>query len=586
MSNNKNKKPKVGSFGNLLKEAGIDSSNFALPPEDIKTAETNKSKKSYDENWGKTKSSENPFNKKNDTSQVRIKKRRIISDLPILDLSCYGSNSKKNTYITVPTQQHIDIKCHGDLIENINAFSFQNFKNREVPKNSGIQIQLTNSPNEGEENEIIIGLDFGTSNTKVVIHDPQRNVFYAVPFYKYTSNNPYLYPCRVYLQNNHYSIDEIGDCYANLKLPLLDDDTQPLDLRNAVAFLALIVRHARGWFLAEASETYKNSKIFWELNIGLPTESYEKTNLHYCFKEIALTAINLAGDVSETLSESLIDEYILKTKHALAGKLALQIHPDLVNVYPEISAQVVGFIESDSWDDKDRPFITMIDIGAGTVDISYFSVQGKKGNRKFSFIKNSVKNNGVLNLHRERTNWLLRVLSEKNLLPPKVKQFLKDISKTTTQLSHIPESVYNYILNLEIMGNWHIDTIFLQKYKNQIQTLLEETHRNRVPLNKENWLRLPIFLCGGGSRMRFYNSLIEEINQWHPNWLHVELYPLNKPDNLRAPGLSEFEYDRLSVAYGLSFQNLGKIIQSNQIEDFSINDIPKKEKPIDLTDDG
>ena len=86
--------------------------------------------------------------------------------------------------------------------------------------------------------------------------------------------------------------------------------------------------------------------------------------------------------------------------------------------------------------------------------------------------------------------------------------------------------------------------------------------------------------------MRFYRSVIEEINRSFPNWLHVELLSLNKPYNLRALGLSELEYDRLSVAYGLSFPKLGEIIQSNQIEDFSINDLYQKERPIDLTDDG
>jgi hypothetical protein len=201
-------------------------------------------------------------------------------------------------------------------------------------------------------------------------------------------------------------------------------------------------------------------------------------------------------------------------------------------------------------------------------------------------MKNSVELNGVINLHRDRTNWLLKILSENYMLTTKINGFLNEIAKSTAQLNQIPESVVDYILNLEVIGDDDIDTIFFQKYKNQIISLLSFTKRYRVPLNEDNWLRLPVFLCGGGSRMRFYRSVIEEINRSFPNWLHVELLSLNKPYNLRALGLSELEYDRLSVAYGLSFPKLGEIIQSNQIEDFSINDLYQKERPIDLTDDG
>ena len=593
MSNNKNKQSKIGSFGNLLKEAGIDSNHFKQISEE-KTDKPQKIRNTSNETWGEIKDSSKPLIKKNDLQQAPSRKNKKSEpnlDFTFPDVNCYGSNSnnkKKPLIIThVHKQKNIKVKHNGDLIGNTDAFGFQNINNRIIPKNPGIQLKLSDLSHKDDENEIIIGMDFGTSNSKVVIHDPQRNIFYAVPFYENTSKNPYIYPCRVYLHNHLYYLEEIGDCYSNLKLPLInDDEINPIDLRNAVAFLTLIIRHARGWFLVEHAEIYKNSLIAWELNIGLPTATFEENNLNRRFKNIALAAINLAGDLSDPISESLIDEYLNKTHQDYATALSLQIHPDFVNVYPEIGAQVVGFVESDSWDNQNRPFITMIDIGAGTVDISFFSVQGKKNYRKFSFMKNSVELNGVINLHRDRTNWLLKILSENDMLTTKINGFLNEIAKSTAQLNQIPESVVDYILNLEVIGDDDIDTIFFQKYKNQIISLLSFTKRYRVPLNEDNWLRLPVFLCGGGSRMRFYRSVIEEINRSFPNWLHVELLSLNKPDNLRALGLSELEYDRLSVAYGLSFPKLGEIIQSNQIEDFSINDLYQKERPIDLTDDG
>jgi hypothetical protein len=590
MSNKNNKQSKIGSFGDLLKDAGIDANHFRHISGE-KTDESQKIRNTSKETWAEIKDSSKLLFKKNNLHQapLRKNKRSPQNSGSVPDLSCYGSNStsKKNTLITtpVPVQKNIKVKCNGDLIENTTAFVFQSRKKRIIPKNPGIQLQLSNSSLVDDENEIIIGLDFGTSNTKVVIHDPQRNIFYAVPFYQNTSKNPYIYPCKVYLQNHQYSLEEIGDCYSNLKVPLINDN-KTIDLHNAVAFLTLIIRHARGWFLVEHAEIYKNSLITWELNIGLPTATFEENKLNNRFKNIALAAINLAGDLSESISENLIAEYLNKIHQDNVIASSLQIHRDLVNVYPEIGAQVVGFVESDSWDNKNRPFVTMIDIGAGTVDISFFSILGKQKDRRFSFMKNSVEHNGVINLHRERTIWLLEILSENDILSTKINGFLNEISKSTAQLSQIPESVFDYILHLELICDDNIDTMFFQRYKKQINSLLSYTKRHRVPRNENNWLRLPVFLCGGGSRMGFYRSVIEEINQWYPNWLHVELYSLNKPDNLRAPGLRELEYDRLSVAYGLSFPKLGEIIQSNQIPDLTINDLNQKERPIDLTDDG
>lgn len=70
--------------------------------------------------------------------------------------------------------------------------------------------------------------------------------------------------------------------------------------------------------------------------------------------------------------------------------------------------------------------------------------------------------------------------------------------------------------------------------------------------------------------MPLYGNIVDELNNTPGiSWFKARRYRLSKPKKLIANGLSEQEYDRLSVAYGLSFPALGEIIKSGEIPDFT-----------------
>lgn len=256
-------------------------------------------------------------------------------------------------------------------------------------------------------------------------------------------------------------------------------------------------------------------------------------------------------------------------------------------MYPEIGAQVVAFVESESWDARARPFITLIDIGAGTVDVAFFSVERQRSQRTFRFFQSSVEPNGVMNLHRKRTTWLKGELAKKNWLTSPIREFLDEISAATDQLLGIPEQVTEYLQNFCVEG-YSVDTKHFDAYDRQVNSLLHYTKNNRLPKAEDKFKNLPVILCGGGSRMQFYKKVVNVLNDFRPNshWLHVEQEFLTKPGNLRADGLPAQEYDRLLVAYGLSFEKPGDMIPSHAIEDDRRADFPIRERPVDPTDDG
>lgn len=470
------------------------------------------------------------------------------------------------------------IRIADNAAPNPNAFPVEREMARVIPEHDGIRPNLSEDGDEAVE--IYIGLDFGTSSTKVILRDSYRQVPYAVPFAHIGSGNPYLFPSRLYLCEGIYTLDQPAEnanksveILRDLKITLMRRPEQVEYMVHATAYLALIIRHARGWLFSTQSDVYKSSQIEWGLNLGLPAEKSEDPRLNKRFKGMALAAINLAAHPG-VITKHIAGKYLVAATRAFAGvdiaELGLSIHPDMVGIFPEIAAQVIGFVESESWDGKSRPYITLIDIGAGTVDVSFFSVEGKS-NRKFRFFQNRVEENGVINLHRARIDWLRETLEKRSIIRPTLYAFLDEMYQPTDRLSGIPESVEHYITGLSITGNDHIDDEFKRlRYRKQIfGQVIRPVKEKRVPTGP-HWNDLPVFICGGGSRMPLYGNIVDELNNTTGiSWFKARRYRLSKPKKLIANGLSEQEYDRLSVAYGLSFPALGEIIKSGEIPNFT-----------------
>ena len=83
-------------------------------------------------------------------------------------------------------------------------------------------------------------------------------------------------------------------------------------------------------------------------------------------------------------------------------------------------------------------------------------------------------------------------------------------------------------------------------------------HFTRNELNN-----IPVYLCGGGCRHPLFQRLTQA-NGHHSfyTWMKVNFRTLSKPSNLDAPGLNRLDFDRLSLAYGLSFLDVGKVVNA------------------------
>ena len=106
-----------------------------------------------------------------------------------------------------------------------------------------------------------------------------------------------------------------------------------------------------------------------------------------------------------------------------------------------------------------------------------------------------------------------------------------------------------------------------------IGNTIQSTKRRRDPFSGIWETELPVFICGGGGRHSLYRSMIDELGQrcakaWN-NFGGFTIREIPKPDELDAPDLSHQEYERLAVAYGLSFTSdeIGKVIPESKVND-------------------
>jgi hypothetical protein len=118
-----------------------------------------------------------------------------------------------------------------------------------------------------------------------------------------------------------------------------------------------------------------------------------------------------------------------------------------------------------------------------------------------------------------------------------------------------------------------IDEDFLQAACTPIRRVVALTKTKKDP-NSEKWVEgLPIFLCGGGSHLAFYNprmlQRVEDQLYKSFKWNGFRVSTLPKPENLKAEGLRSRDYHRLSVAYGLSFRydDIGMIVPPTEVDD-------------------
>ena len=405
-----------------------------------------------------------------------------------------------------------------------------------------------------------IGLDFGTAFTKVVIGETRT--CYAVPFELKTSENPYLLPCILYIDDSGTcALQPLGESFkaiSDLKMKLLEGTPDDQDLGRMVAFIALVFRHTRLWFFEKLRSTYEGRSLDWNVNVGVPTDSYHQEQLVTTYQLITKSAWALSV-IPDPVTIHAANQILTSVSHGryslpkrFAGLRERLIHKDAFGLFPEFVAQVAGYVRSPL---RKPDLHMMVDVGAGTVDISIFNVHEADGDDIFPVFAKAVKPFGTHYLMKHRENKLPSGVNVKWSLHDKTPSQGEFLQKVKIPLKQLKE----------------IDNNFTMDIGTKVRDLLKYTKEKRYPCSPRWQCGVPTFLCGGGGKVDVYSELIGRFENSNHTY-RIKLEQLPQPQRLSAPQLPTGSYDRLSVAYGLSHNalDIGRIIQANEIDDHNI----------------
>lgn len=396
---------------------------------------------------------------------------------------------------------------------------------------------------DASRKHLVIGLDFGAAFSKVVIGD--KRVKYAVPFAEFLHSdnqaaaNPYLLPSMLNIDDNNLchlsSTENSNSLTQNLKFPLLDNSYTNEELLRLAAYLALVFRASTGWLLTRYKKRYSGSKICWSVNAGLSVAGDSNSELPAIYKQVLHTAWVISV-LPGPITLNRLEQYMAANESVFDAFPALYrsriINQDSIKIFTGCSAQICGYVH---WKNCCDDLHMLIDVGAATINIATFMVD-KKCEDKCKLYACVVEPIGVA--------YLLKKRYENLQLPENKINLFKDIPAN---------DVFSQTHDLTEKDIKFADTLYSGEAVRLINKVMAIT-KNQYCSDASSWQSgVQTLTYGGGARLEIFQNIINRLAGKSPPH-KITSIKLTPPDDFIAENLPEDSYDRLSVAYGLSFE--------------------------------
>lgn len=433
--------------------------------------------------------------------------------------------------------------------------------------------------------DVIIGLDFGTSSTKVVVHAPNfvGSPAFAVPFGKYAHKSlEYLLPTTLSVRSDgtcSLQRKKSSSIFTDIKINLMRSPTANLSAVGEIsssatptaitaAYLALVLRYVRSWFLANQEKIFRGFTINWAVNLGLPAAIDDDQKLRDTFDLVGMAAWLLSrkeGPITLKNAYHSVENW----RHSRSDEGEL---PWDFNLVPEVIAEVTGYARSEL---RNEGLHFLVDVGASTLDVCAFTLREKEGDDHFHIYTAEVVLLGAQRLHQARIDGVQKAISE-------VTQKIFDIRDP---LGLIPNDLRTYAPDNAIVIEKvdEANNAFSKDASYAIHKTIWHTRKRRDP-HSPRWAEpLPVFVCGGAREINLYQQVIQGVEGWVrrfiPSCPGIRIIPLPKPKSFEA-NIKDSDYHRLAVAWGLSHEifNIGNYDRPSEIDDI---EPPRR---VDITD--
>jgi hypothetical protein len=438
---------------------------------------------------------------------------------------------------------------------------------------------------ETKQLDVVGGVDFGTSSTKIVVRAPYAlgNPAFAIPFGDLAHESlAYLLPTRVWVDDKGLcSLVHIPNAsiLTDIKITLIKEPGKSIEpaagppcsasaVVVATAYLALALRYTRCWFIANKRNAFGDFDIRWSFNLGLPAAIDDDIKLRETYDLIGKAAWLLSrrpGAVTLEQSQKAINDF--KCERFDDEDMCWEF-----DSVPEVIAEVTGYARSHA---RDEGLHLLVDVGASTLDACTFILHDKEGDDDFPILTADVGLLGAKKLHAAR------VEGAQNAIAVNAAELI-DIQDP---LGVVPDDLSSYIPPEEkiAIAVREAEVSFQNACERLLQKALFETRKRRDPHSSRWSRRLPIFFCGGAANIELYDGVIFHLEEWLKKYIPssegLRRIRLPKPETLEAD-IDNDKYHRLAVAWGLSHEsfNIGTYSRPSEIEDIPTRNVRRHDE--------
>lgn len=439
-----------------------------------------------------------------------------------------------------------------------------------------------------EKRRVQVGLDFGTSNTKIVysllgrpqkipilfnheldiypdfclpsvaaVNDQNKLIFgiKAAQFLSDKSWDEGLRRLKVVVAgkyDNSFKDKQTEDQFNNY----LEEHFNSTCSISVEQITAIYLAYAMYLARIEIKNRLKSNDLDLMYNICIPIDHVQNNKVRYVFEKILAWAEiiekewTIRGESFDPLEFS--NKVESKAKYgAKTNSFSREDQDARVFAVPESVAEIASYLYSSN---KQSGLHALIDLGAGTTDISIFNLNRETKNT-FWYSAGNIPE-GTNNIERIIVDYINERENNNMCRLIDVLNILKILSS-------------NNNIDFEIEKN--IRTILDEIYKKSKKIWGEAYQRYQ---QEAVWHNVNIFISGGGSYIPYVKDIFSV-----PWWPQIrENYPINilpKPDDYSLPN-GNIPFLRMAVAYGLC-----RTIP--EFEKFKLpNDISTFEKPIEI----
>ena len=463
---------------------------------------------------------------------------------------------------------------------------------------------------EKPEKRIIVGVDFGTSSTKVMFRplDDPASIVHLINFAHENRTYPsYAMPSTLRIDDKNQlwfgtlaEESENGKVFRNLKLCVacqigavecrhcfnknlefgqeyfcFDDYFDVPAYELVIYFLAWLF----GILEREILNIFQNDfRLTIQYNIGVPvSHSNEKRNFIELFELIVFVADLLKGRIYQGI-------HFDKARSELIKILPRFQFPSVENrkhrAVPETVAAAMWL--SKSAGDEINNYL-IIDIGAGTTDITLYRYSNTNYD-KFPIYGTDCLALAGDDFLTEFIQWLSTQYQSKRLIS--TADIIKKVRDAINRLPS-PSKSQKYTLGhtiIELDFDTYKEKILLENF-NKIYQAVDKTFQSSYQKDKaqSKWSKMKIVLIGGGSKIPGIENLFKN-RQLRP-FIEQQFVEPNIPPNAKII-MNNLNFKFLVVAYGLSFPvaELPSIRWPEEIKPQKDSPNNKKEKEYEILD--